>query len=76
MCSDSYPIPLVSFLFIPSLYPLLFNSKNISFFSSKVEENNEENTSSLIMIYYGHLHPAVIDQTTKLREEMKKTPVV
>ena len=29
MCSDSYPIPILSlfFLYIPFLYPLLFNSK-------------------------------------------------
>ena len=34
MCSDFIPHPyLVSFLFIPSLYSLLFNSKNFSFSS-------------------------------------------
>ena len=35
MCSDFMPHPyLVSFLFIPSLYPLLFNSKNFYFLVS------------------------------------------
>ena len=34
MYSDSYPIPILSLLFIPSLYPLLFNSKNFYLFSS------------------------------------------
>ena len=34
MCSDFIPHPyLVSFLFIPSLYSLLFNSKTFSFSS-------------------------------------------
>ena len=32
ICSDSYPIPILSF--IPSLYPLLFNSKNFYFLVS------------------------------------------
>ena len=36
-CSDFIPHPyLVSFLFIPSLYPLLFNSKNFLFSSSHI----------------------------------------
>ena len=32
MCSDSYPIPILSFFFLyHPYYPLLFNSKNFSF---------------------------------------------